>query len=149
MADLTVTALDPLTADTIRYEIGRDNWAPSAENGHAWVPDLLHNAVGTVRLGESQIIDVVILGDGYEGEHQFHTQLDAWIADFFGVDVYQQFRGAFRIRALFTQSAEPCSASRNSHYGVKIDDDGDVARDDWWNSDSDKGKAFRELPKNG
>jgi hypothetical protein len=27
---------------------------------------------------------------------------------------------------------------------VKIDDDGDVARDDWWNSDSDKGKAFRK-----
>jgi hypothetical protein len=144
MADLTVTALDPLTADTIRYEIGRDNWAPASEDGHAWVPDLLHNAAETVQLADNQIIDVVILGDGYEGEHQFHTQLDAWIADFFGVDVYQRFRGAFRIHALFTQSSEPCSTSRNSHYGVKIDDDGDVARDDWWNSDSDKGKAFRK-----
>jgi hypothetical protein len=144
VADLTITALDSLDADTIRYELGRANWAPSSENGHAWVPDLLHNPAGTVRLTEDQIIDIVILGDGYQREKQFHDQLDAWIDDFFGVDAYERFRGAFRIRAVFTRSDEACSADRGSFYGVKIDEDGDVARDDWWNSDSSNGQTFRD-----
>lgn len=144
MADLTITALDPLDADTIRYELGRANWAPASEDGHAWVPDLLHDPADTVRLAEDQIIDIVILGDGYEREKQFHDQLDAWIADFFGVDAYERFRGAFRIRAVFTRSDEACTTDRGSYYGVRIDEDGDVDRDDkWWNSDSSKDRSFR------
>lgn len=144
MADQTITALDPISGDVVRYEIGRANWAPESEDDHGWIPDLLHGGAGTVRLTEDQIIDVVILGDGYETQRQFRDRVEAWIDDFFRVDVYERFRGAFRIRALFTRSGEPCSTDRDSFYGVKIDDDGDVARDDWWNADTAAGESFRD-----
>jgi hypothetical protein len=142
MADLTVTALDPLTNDQIRFDIGADNWAPAAENGQGWVPDL--GGVGTVRLPESMRIDVLLLGDGFEAESDFHSKLDGWIAAFFDVDVHERFRGAFRIRALFTRSDEPASADRRSFYRVAIDDDGDVAGNpDWWQAGDDDGERFR------
>jgi IgA Peptidase M64 len=144
MADQTITALDPVTSDVVRYEIGRENWAPAAEDEHGWIPDVLHSGTGTVRLTENEIIDVVILGDGYECEGEFRDRLENWIQDFFQVEVYERFRGAFRIRALFTRSNEPCTIDRDSYYGVKIDEDGDVARDDWWNADDAAGEAFRE-----
>lgn len=143
MADLTITALDPISAETVRYELGRENWAPAFEDGHSWVPGFLHCESGNVRLNEDQSIDVVILGDGYEAEDQFHSQLDWWLGDFFAVEVYERFRGAFRIRAVFTRSEEPCSVSRNTHYGVKVDANGKIKRDNWWNADSAKGRRFR------
>jgi hypothetical protein len=144
MADHTITALDPSSSDVVRYEIGRANWAPTSEDGHGWIPDLFQGGTGTVRLTEDQIIDVLILGDGYETQRQFRDVLEDWIQDFFRVEVYERFRGVFRIRALFTHSDEPCTTDRKSYYGVKIDKDGDVARDGWWNESDVAGNTFRE-----
>jgi hypothetical protein len=144
MADLTVTALDPLSSSRIRYEIGAGNWAPNIEDGHGWVPDLAGG--GPVRLPEQARIDVLLLGDGFESEADFHRKLDDWIAAFFDVEVYDRLRGAFRIRALFTRSGEPASMARRSFYGVAIDDDGDILRQPhWWEEDDQDGARFRNL----
>ena len=46
---------------------------------------------------------------------------------------------------MFTRSDEECSTDRGSYYGVRINEDGDVDRDDkWWNSDSSKDQSFRD-----
>lgn len=144
MADKTITPLDPISAATIRYELGRDNWAPAAEDGHPWVPAGVQGNAGTVRLNEGQIIDVLILGDGYQDRTQFEARLQVWLDEFFNTDVYDGFRGAFRLRALFTASAEPCTTDRNTHYGVKVGSTGKILRDDWWNAGSSRGRHFRE-----
>ena len=144
MADLTVTALDPLSGDRVRYDVGKDNWAPAAEGGRGWVPDL--GGSGTVQLPESGRIDVLLLGDGFQSESDFHAKLDSWIAAFFEVEVYERFRGAFRIRALFTRSDEPASADRGSFYGVAIDEDGDIPSSPaWWQDTDDEGDKFRAM----
>ncbi|MBI3217091.1 MAG: hypothetical protein HYZ38_25020 [Mycobacterium sp.] len=146
MADLTVTALDPLTSNRIRYNIGAKNWAPTAEDGHGWVPDLAGTGSGTVRLPEAARIDVLLLGDGFESEADFHWKLDEWIATFFKVEVYERFRGAFRIRALFNHSDEPASKERRrSYYKVAINEAGDILRDPWWQEDDEYGVQFRDL----
>jgi hypothetical protein len=145
MADLTVTALDSLSGSRVRYEIGKGNWAPSTEAGRGWVPDLGGAAGDTVQLEESQRIDVLILGDGFETESSFRSKLDAWIKAFFDVKVYEQFRGAFRIRALYTRSAIPAAITPGSFYGVGIDDDGDILRNPhWWQENDERGTRFRE-----
>jgi len=143
VADQTITPLDPTSADTVRYELGRQNWAPASEDQHPWLPDFLHGGSGNVRLAEDQVIDLVILGDGYETATQFRSQLQGWLDDFFAVEVYERFRGAFRIRAVFTRSTEPCSTNRNTHYGVKVDSQGKIERDGWWNAGSNAGRRFR------
>jgi hypothetical protein len=143
MADLTVTALDPLSSDQVRYDVGADNWAPATEGGRGWVPDL-GNGTNTIQLPESGRIDVLILGDGFEDESDFRSKLDSWIAAFFEVEVFERFRGAFRIRALFTRSDEPASADRDSFYAVAIDEDGDIpSSPKWWQDTDDEGERFR------
>ncbi len=144
MADKTITPLDPVGATTIRYELGRDNWAPAVEDGHPWVPAGVHGDAGTVRLNEDQVIDVLILGDGYEDRTQFEARLEVWLDEFFATEVYDGLRGAFRLRALFTPSLEPCTTDRNTHYGVKVDANGGIRRDDWWNAGTSRGRHFRE-----
>ena len=143
MADLSVVALDPLGGDRIRYVIGAANWAPAAEDGQGWVPDL--GGVGPVRLAEDQRVDVLLVGDGFDSEADFRAKLDTWVAAFFAVEVYERFRGAFRIRALFTRSTEPATSDRGSYYGVGIDGGGDILRDpQWWKGDDDRAVGFRE-----
>ena len=145
MPDLTVTPLDPLTRDQIRYDIGRSNWAPAAEDGHGWIPDLGGAAADTIRLKEAQRIDVLILGDGFDSETEFRSKLDDWIVDFFKVGVYERFRGAFRIRALFTRSTQPASMNPMSYYRVGINSEGDILRQPrWWQLDDVQGRTFRE-----
>jgi hypothetical protein len=144
MADKTVTPLDPSGATTIRYELGRANWAPAAEDGHPWMPAAVHGDAGTIRLNEDQVIDILILGDGYETRSQFEDRLAIWLDEFFDTEVYDTFCGAFRIRALFTPSPEACTTNRHTHYGVKVDDDGRIEGDGWWNADTSRGRRFRE-----
>lgn len=122
-------------ADADVYELGPEHWNPG------WLPDF-RSAKERVALADNQMIDVVILGDGYETAAQFEEQLDAWLADFHALDVYSRFRGAFRLRAVFTDSPEPASLARGSHYGVKADDDG-VSDDGWWRGSSTRSREFR------
>jgi hypothetical protein len=133
MADLSIDNLDPGLTDAVRYELGPGNWRP-AGGGGPWIPDLAHPGE-IVELDDDQVIDILILGDGYETRTSFEDRLDAWIDDFFAVDVYNRFAGAFRIRALFRRSSAPCSPDRDSFYRVAIgasgDDEGEVATGDW------------------
>lgn len=132
MADLSIVNLDPGLTDGVRYDLGPGNWRPAG--GGPWIPDLAHPG-DVVSLGDDQVIDIVILGDGYETPAVFEDRLDAWMADFFAVDVYNRFAGAFRIRALYRQSGAPCSPDRTSFYRVAIgasgDDEGEVATGGW------------------
>ncbi len=93
--------------DWILYELGKANWDP------AWVPDLRNASRPSIELTESELIDVIILGDGYENKSQFEQVLQSWLNGFFNLAVYQKFAGAFRIRAIFTPSAGPASSNDN------------------------------------
>lgn len=118
------------------YDLDRPSWDPP------WVPDLA-NPPGTVTLSTDQVIDVVILGDGYELRADFETDLATWLAELRAVEVYQRFRGAFRIRAVFARSDHPASHDRESYYRVKIDGNGDVSNDGWWKGSSARDRQFR------
>jgi hypothetical protein len=122
--------------DVAVYDLDRASWDP------AWVPDL-ENPPATIALSADQIIDIVILGDGYELLADFETALEAWLADFHAVEVYQRFRGAFRIRGIFTRSGHPASADRESYFRVKLDSSGGVSNDGWWNGSSARNREFR------
>lgn len=108
-------------SDWVRYELGKGNWSP------AEIPDM-GNGNRVTRLTPDQLIDVIILGDGYETEAQFEARLKKWLDAFFRVDVYRFFAGAFRIRALYTPSQEPASSEarirqRKSFYCIRIQPD--------------------------
>ncbi|MGB4777379.1 hypothetical protein [Microbacterium sp.] len=140
MADLSIVCLDPGEGDGARYELGPGNWkAPS-------IPDLARPGE-RVDLAEHEVIDVVILGDGHQTRATFEQQLSAWLTDLFAVDVYEAFSGAFRIRALFRASAEPCSSGRGSYYRIPVgtsgDDTGEVASDGWWRGSASADIEFR------
>ena len=132
MADLSIINLDPGLTSDVRYELGPANWR--AANGGQWIPNLA-NPGHLVRLAENQVIDIIILGDGYVTRGSFEARLDAWLKDFFAVDVYDRFAGAFRIRALFRRSTVACSPERDSFYRVAIgasgDDEGEVSKSGW------------------
>jgi hypothetical protein len=135
--DTSIRALDPLDGAVIRYNIGERNWASP------WVPNLAQPGQ-RVLLSGRQVIDVVILGDGYTKRKQFEDELVEWAADFYALEVYRQFAGAFRIQALFTRSAAACDLeNRNTYYQVRADDDGVDRNDEWWNGTGPKNTAFR------
>ncbi len=138
MADKTrspdTTAPD---APLVRYDLGRPNWDPG------WIPDLT-DPQRTVPVGRDQIIDVLILGDGFPDRADFESQLDDWLDDFFDVDVYERFRGAFRVRALFRRSDAPVTAARRSYYRVPANADDDLSSSgSWWGSEGDANDEFR------
>jgi len=147
VVDQSIVNLDPALSDSVRYELGAGNWRPPG--GGPWIPDLA-NAGGTVRLADHQVIDVVILGDGYQTRDSFESQLTEWLADFYGVEVYDRFAGAFRIRAYFRESDKPCTGGedRGSFYRVKVgtsgDDAGEVATGGWWAADGTDNTVFRQ-----
>ena len=135
MADLSVTALDPLSGNRIRYHVGPYNWV------RGWVPDFAGG--GELRVAERDRIDVLLLGDGFTSEPEFRAKVDQWIEAFIQVEVYQQLRGAFRIRALYTKSAQPATKDRLSYYGIPMNANGVVRDPKWWNEPD--GAAFRRL----
>lgn len=145
--DTTIRALDPLDQPVVRYHIGEGNWASTMSRGLPWIPDLARPP-NRVLLSDDQVIDVLILGDGYVGRATFEDELSDWVNDFYALEVYRQFAGAFRIRALYTKSEERCDLrNRDSYYHVKADDDGVFREDDddkeWWNDGASKNAAFR------
>src|SRR6476469_2114409 len=107
MADQSIVELFPARSDGVRYELGVGNWGPRA--GGPWIPDLA-NPGQTIKLAAQEVIDVLILGDGFDSRESFRSELVDWVTDFYGVEVYKRFAGAFRIRALFRKSAEPCTS---------------------------------------
>jgi IgA Peptidase M64 len=137
MPDTTVTNLDPKADDLIRYALGRSNWI------NPFVPDL-QNKGGTVALNDQEIIDVLILGDGFTGRTDFETAIQTWITQFFLLDVYTRFAGAFRIRALFTKSDQLASVNRKSFYRTALDNDGQINLGGWVGSSGTDNQWFRD-----
>ncbi len=127
------------TCERIRYELGRGNW----ENRE--IPDL-RNPGDTATIAENRLVDVIILGDGYTDPADFRAQLQRWLDDFFALDVYERFAGAFRVRALYTASDEPASKDRGSYYRVPIKENDTSILDSsgWWAAGDADGLVFRE-----
>ena len=140
MADHTITET-ALGDGRIRYELGEPNW----RNGE--IPDI-RSPGGTVRVAEDRLIDIVVLGDGYTDPSYFRAALENWLADLYAIEVYDRFAGCLRIRALYTPSTEPASATRGSYYGIPITADGGGVDQqdygDWWQEASARNDAFRE-----
>ncbi len=136
MADTSVIAQQARDDGSIPYLIGAPNWSART------IPDL-RNPSGTVTLLERQLIDVLILGDGYLTQSEFETSLQAWIDDFFKLKVYEVFKGAFRIRALFRASDVRCGDARRSYYRVKLTDSGGVDGGDWSDNNSGDDLVFK------
>lgn len=139
MFDLTIgSSAEP--GGRVRYELGRTNWEDRR------IPDI-RNPSATVQIPESRMVDVVILGDGYESAAQFESQLTGWLNGFAKLAVYDTFAGAFRIRALYEPSDVPASTARTSFYRCRIDDEHDdqISFDDsWWTADDTDGQVFRD-----
>ena len=137
MADQTITESQQ-PGGRVSYELGRSNWGSP-------IPDIRRPA-STVQIPDNQLIDVIILGDGFKSTSSFREQLVLWLQAFYTVPVYELFAGAFRIRALHTPSTEPASTDRNSYYRCRLTDDGrGVSKEDqWWAADDADGRTFRQ-----
>jgi hypothetical protein len=138
MFDLTIDS-SPEAGGRVRYELGKANWQDRC------IPDI-GNPSAMVQIPESRLIDVVILGDGYETAASFESLLQSWLNDFSKLTVYETFAGAFRIRALYEPSSEPASSSRDSFYRtyVKSDDSAMFTDESWWSADDNDGQVFRD-----
>ena len=125
--------------------------------GGRYIPSLA--AGGTVLLSEDQIIDVMVLGDGYlESEREeFFDAAANWYTKTIGssaIAPYPWFSSAFRVRAVFAASTNRATVDRDSYYRLKIsetiDDAGlvenlSVSGSGWWNSDTGAANAdFRQ-----
>jgi hypothetical protein len=148
MTDTSIVNLDPSRSDSVRFELGPSNWRPTS--GQPSIPSLTSPGA-TTALTNDQLIDVLILGDGYKELDKFEERLQDWLTDFYAVDVYNRFAGAFRIRALFRRSNERCSPDRDSFYRVAIagniagdgDDAGEVSSSGWETEVSTDSAVFR------
>lgn len=137
MADISVVA-GPVRSDgSITYELGRPNWIGRR------IPNIRRTHV-TVRLPESRMIDVLILGDGYTDRAQFEGELQDWIEEFYRLKVYDTFQGAFRVRALYRPSSGPAGDDRQSYYRVKLTSSGGVASGSWVDGTTGDDALFRE-----
>jgi hypothetical protein len=137
MADTSVVAGASRADGSIPYELGKPNWEART------IPDI-RSPSSSVRIDESRLIDVLILGDGFLTQAEFEEGLQDWIDVFYDLKVYDIFQGALRIRGLYRESSERASADRDSYYRVKITSDGDaVAKGEWWQEDEGDDLEFR------
>lgn len=137
MADTSVVAGASRADGSIPYELGKPNWQTRT------IPDIRHPS-STIQIPESRLLDVMILGDGFQTSAEFEAGLQDWIGDFYALKVYDTFQGAFRIRALYRRSSQRASSSRDSYYRVKVDAGGDgVESGSWWEADDADTRTFR------
>jgi hypothetical protein len=94
-------------------EVGRENWE------RPWVPDF-QDPVRTIPIPAENRIDVAILGDGYlAGERaKFEEDVKAWYERFLTYTPWKQFRGAFRVRGLWTPGEGRATPDRRSYYRI-------------------------------
>ena len=126
------------TAEFVLYELGRQNWDPP------WIPDL-RGFPNPIILTPEQAIDIIILGDGYLDRSEFESQLDSWLDQFFKMEVFLRFCGAFRIHALFHASPARVTDKRTSYYRVLAKEDGEglSSRSNWWKASGARNSEFR------
>ncbi len=123
--------------------------------GPRWIPDITRPG-DSVGLASDEIIDILILGDGYlpAESARFVSHAHRWYDSTFGsgdtaigIRPYTYFKQAFRVRAVWEPSAGRASVVTrdSSHYRVKIDpSDTSVASDEWWDGDSEPNRGFRD-----
>lgn len=92
-------------------EAGRENWE------RPWVPDF-RNPPARIEIHPGKRLDVLILGDGYLAEERadFEEDVRRWYDDFLKLIPWGAFRGAFRVRGLWTPSRGRATPERGSHY---------------------------------
>jgi hypothetical protein len=144
-----------LAAHGAEAAAGTEVWIdPYPPNGPRHIPDIT-TAAGTVQLASDEIVDVVILGDGYLASENatFQAHAQQWYNRTFGsgaitgIRPYTYFKQAFRVRAVWEPSPGRASiVSRDSsHYRIKIDpSDTSVASGDWHNGTSEPNRGFRD-----
>lgn len=93
--------------------VGQENWQKP------WVPDL-KKPEAKIDIPVDKRIDVVILGDGYLADERktFEKDVQDWYAGFLKLTPWNQFRGAFRVRGLFTPGEGRATPDRKSHYKI-------------------------------
>ena len=140
-ADTSVTELPGgigPSGEWVVFDLGRPNWSP------AWCPDL-STSTGTTSISASERLDIVVLCDGYTSKATFSNDLSTWIDRFFQLDVFDWFRGAVRIRAVYTASGAEASANRDSFYRVKVtDDERGISFGSWHESSGAHNEHFRD-----
>jgi len=112
---------------------------------------------GTTTLSSSEIIDIVILGDGYlSGENTtFFNHAQDWYDRIFdpvdGIRPFSFFPEAFRVRANFKSSSQrasgPDDSDRQSYYKVKLNcstNCGVYIDSSWWNDSDTVNETFRD-----
>ena len=120
------------------------------------IADISGNPGDSITLAANEVIDIVILGDGYlNGEDGLFisdgatTGADGWYDRVFGnggsepgIRPFNMFPQVFRVRACFEESTDrvdgPNSVDRDSYYRVKLDTLGKVASDSWWGDGTDQ-----------
>jgi hypothetical protein len=92
-------------------DAGREHW------GKPWMPELSKPG-GKVEIPAEKRIDVLILGDGYvlEERKAFEADVEKWYAGFLKLNPWSRFRGAFRVRGLWTASEGRATPDRKSRY---------------------------------
>lgn len=123
--------------------------------GARFIPDI--QTGGIVFLNTDEIIDVVILGDGYlSGEDvDFFNDAADWYDLIFdptnGIRPFTSFRRAFRVHAVFKQSTNrasgPADADRQSYFKVKLEcssNCGVYIDSSWWDDNDTVNRTFRE-----
>lgn len=107
---LSLLALLPFTQDEVIIA-GRENWEVP------WVPDLRKSGA-KVEVPAEKRIDVVLLGDGYLASERgdFEKDVRQWYDRFLAYTPWNQLRGVFRVRGLWTPSEGRATPDRRSAY---------------------------------
>lgn len=91
--------------------IGQENWEKP------WVPDL-RKPDAKIDIPADRRIDVLLLCDGYLASERadFEKEVRQWYERFLTYTPWSQFRGAFRVRGLWTASEGRATPERKSAY---------------------------------
>ncbi len=92
---------------------GAENWEKP------WMPDL-RDPSARVPIPLERRIDVLILGDGYlpDERKEFEDDVQEWYDGFLKLIPWCRFKGAFRVRGLWTPGEGRATPDRRSYYGL-------------------------------
>src|SRR6185295_4529408 len=89
--------------------VGQENWEKP------WVPDL-RKPEAKIEIAVDKRIDVLLICDGYLASERadFEKEVRQWYDRFLTTAPWSQFRGAFRVRGLWTASEGRATPERKS-----------------------------------
>lgn len=120
--------VSPVLGQPIATQIDDDYRSGGARS----IPDL-GSTTGTVTLQDSELIDVIILGDGFRSSDQplFEAEVAELYEELFGfglpgIDPYPAFMDAFRVWSVFTESGDYVDETAGgTYYGLKVNCESD------------------------